>query len=232
MKRGTPDHPKTRRLMRLLSIETWQACGILETLWHFTAKHAIRGDIGRWTDEEIAEGIGWTKDASELVSALVESRWLDRSDKYRLIVHDWHDHADDSVKKTLKNRGETFVTFEANSEAFRKVPESSGKFLPALPSLATPSPAHPSHTEPTPNGNGVGWGEISEMLAKRNVVDFNVRPVDETATPHEVKSLIEVWDANKGDMQCTEPHALLVKRIREHKHGMKAGIGWPTRKRS
>jgi hypothetical protein len=47
MKRGTPEHPKTAHLMAALSIPRPYAVGILELLWHFTARYAPRGDVGR-----------------------------------------------------------------------------------------------------------------------------------------------------------------------------------------
>ncbi len=136
MKRGTTDHPKTLRLAKLLQIERWGAVGILESLWHFTARHAIRGDIGRWSDEDICEAIGWEQEPGKLIDALVEAGWLDRDEVHRLLVHDWHDHADDTVKKTLRNRQEAFATLPENSGNVRKIPETSGKFRKRLEMVA------------------------------------------------------------------------------------------------
>lgn len=101
MKPGAWNSPKHRRLARELKIEPWGAAGILEGLWLFTAAHAPRGDIGRWSDADIAEAIGWSGAAGKLVAALVTSGWLDQSPQYRLIVHDWSDHAEDRVHTAL-----------------------------------------------------------------------------------------------------------------------------------
>lgn len=108
MKRGTPNHPKLFALSKKLRIPHAHAVGILELLFHYTSKYAIRGNIGKWNDAAIAEAVGWTKKPDELIAALVEFGWLDRHPEYRLVVHDWEDHADGSVRKTLKNRGEDF----------------------------------------------------------------------------------------------------------------------------
>ena len=132
MKRGTPEHPKTVRLSRILEIEQWGAVGILEALWHFCARYAIQGDVGRWSNQEIADGLGWHGrhgTADQLIAALVQSRWLDECQTHRLIVHDWADHCDESCRKTLKNRGLSFL-----------FPESSGKFEKSNPCLAFPEP--------------------------------------------------------------------------------------------
>ena len=119
MKRGAPDHWKMKELARLCGVPSqyslpW-ANGIMERLWHYTAKYCPQGNIGKVPDTEIAEVCGWpAKCAGDLVGALLQSGWLDLSEKYRLLVHDWPDHAEDAVKKTLKNRGLPFL-FPENS---------------------------------------------------------------------------------------------------------------------
>ncbi len=121
MKRSAPDHPKMTRLAVLLKLERWGAVGIMESLWHFVAKHAIQGDIGKWQDEEIAAAIGWTADPTQLITALVDAGWLDRCKSRRLVVHDWHEHAEESVKKTIANRELDFY----RAESFQKIRENS-----------------------------------------------------------------------------------------------------------
>jgi hypothetical protein len=117
VKRGTIEHPKLRHLCSLLNLERFAAVGILESLWHFTAKYTPQGDIGKFPNEEIARGVGWSRrsgragvsSGSCLVEALVTSGWLDRSDEHRLIVHDWADHADQQVTRLLARRKLAFV---------------------------------------------------------------------------------------------------------------------------
>ncbi len=101
MKRGTPDHPKVLDLMTRLGLGRAHAVGVLELFWHWTARYAPAGDVGRWTDAALAAGCGWEGDPAELVEALVASRFLDRHDEARLIVHDWPEHADDAVRVAL-----------------------------------------------------------------------------------------------------------------------------------
>ena len=117
MKRGTPDHPKVRTLARRLGINHGWAVGILELLWHFAAQYAPRGDIGRYSDEEIAEGCSWPSErpAGELIGALVECRLLDQDEEYRLLVHDWAEHADSAVHYRLAKARVRFATGEVPS---------------------------------------------------------------------------------------------------------------------
>lgn len=109
MKRGTPRHPKTKHLARLLKIKLYSAVGLLEMLWHFVGDFAPAGDIGRVSNADIADGVAWEKDPEVLITALIESRWLDPNQKHRLIVHDWSEHADDAVRKKLKRSSAVFL---------------------------------------------------------------------------------------------------------------------------
>lgn len=107
--RGTLTHRKTRRLAKLLNIPIPCALGIVESLWHVTAEQAARGDIGRLSNQDIAEEMFWEDDADTLVEALIESRWIDRCDTHRLQIHDWPEHADQSVHTWLAKRTLTFL---------------------------------------------------------------------------------------------------------------------------
>ena len=111
MKRGTPEHPKVRNLRRELmaicghSVSRLEIIGIVEMLFHFTARYAIQGNIGKWDDEDIADGLLWFGEPADLIEALVRSGWVDKCEKHRLVVHDWGDHIDKSVQTTLRNKG-------------------------------------------------------------------------------------------------------------------------------
>lgn len=164
MKRTGIDHPKTRRLAKLLGVPMFSAVGVLECLWHFTARHAIRGDIGRWSNHEIADAIGWpAEDVERLVSALLDTGWLDRDERHRLIVHDWHDHCDESVRKTVKKHGWQFVSRRDAvpvRESFATVPEqfaNGREQVPTVPdshSLSQSQSRSQSHSLSSPHGDG------------------------------------------------------------------------------
>jgi hypothetical protein len=86
-------------------------------MWHFTAQYAPQGDIGRFTDEQIAEATGWPDEPAHLIAAMVRCGWLDEHPDHRLVVHDWHDHADYAVSRRLKKLGLDFVTRRCAQEA-------------------------------------------------------------------------------------------------------------------
>src|SRR4051794_3455837 len=121
MKRQALDHTKMDLLMRKLKIRRYHAVGILESLWHLTAREAPRGDIGKLRNERIAIGIDWGGDADRLVEALIEAGWIDSDDQHRLVIHDWPDHADDAVKKYMKRNGFQWACRDVS----RRVPDVS-----------------------------------------------------------------------------------------------------------
>ena len=116
MKRGTIEHPKTLALMRALNVQRWGAVGILESLWHWAAKYTPQGDIGKFSNADIASGVSWAEDSDKLIEALVSSHFLDMSGQYRLVIHDWQDHADEAVKKFLSRNNLTFIQKERTKE--------------------------------------------------------------------------------------------------------------------
>lgn len=109
MKANTPELMKFKRLQRRLKVKVAELCGLLELLWITTAKNAPRGDIGKFSNEEIAIGCYWDGDPDEFVAALVDCRWLDEHTEHRLIVHDWKDHAPSWVVGSLKRYGRSII---------------------------------------------------------------------------------------------------------------------------
>ncbi|HPO07385.1 MAG TPA: hypothetical protein PLZ55_01855, partial [bacterium] len=82
-------------------------------------------------------------DADALIEALVAEAWLDEHPVHRLVVHDWHDHCEDYLKKRVERAGLTFAS--APQKAIRSGSPETGDQCPtmadigSLPSLAKPS---------------------------------------------------------------------------------------------
>jgi hypothetical protein len=112
MKPGTAEHPKIKRAAALLGIPSFAAAGLMECLWLWTAKYAPKGNVGRWDDDMIVSAIPGAAELfqpSQVVAALTTARLLDPHDVHRLIVHDWSEHAVDSVHMALGRAGELFA---------------------------------------------------------------------------------------------------------------------------
>lgn len=112
-KRGTYNHPKTRRLARLLHIPRSYAYGLVTAMWDYAEEHCKYGDIGKCADFEIEEEVDWNGDEGAFVAACITAQWLDEDATHRLLIHDWPDHCEDTVHNRIaRERG-----FFANGEA-------------------------------------------------------------------------------------------------------------------
>jgi len=115
LKKGTSRHPKLLMFAKMLRITRRDAVGLLELLWEFTTDHAPRGDIGKWTNEAIAEAVDWKGSAEKLVEALLlcgsgRAGWLEPHIECRLLVHDWQEHAPSWLKGSLQRQGINFFS--------------------------------------------------------------------------------------------------------------------------
>lgn len=169
MKVGVQTSPKFKKLVRFLrqsgdysmiSPEV-VATGLLETLWQVTAQHYKAGDIGKADNEDIAESIGWYGEADLLIENLISSGWIDRSNTYRLVIHDWHEHCPTFVKGSMAKYNKEFASYDVAKEAPKKGAKDDAKDGPQgslLPSQAKPSqvntkPSQENNSSSIPNGS-------------------------------------------------------------------------------
>ncbi|AMV31285.1 hypothetical protein VN12_04155 [Pirellula sp. SH-Sr6A] len=107
MKHQTPTLLKFKKLKRRLGLtKDRDVMGLLESLWILAQRSAPCGDIGNQLDnEELAIELEWEGDPDELVSALVDTKWLDACEVHRLIIHDWPSHAPRYIHGIAAKRG-------------------------------------------------------------------------------------------------------------------------------
>jgi hypothetical protein len=110
-KRGTLEHPRTRRLARQLGMPAWAALGLLEAFWHWVGRYSPTGLLTQDELDDCADTI----QCADQVEALIECGWIDRLPNGRYWVHSWHQHADNTVKKNLSNSKQSFA-FQSNPE--------------------------------------------------------------------------------------------------------------------
>lgn len=98
-----PNHPKTRRLARMLGISIPATVGHLHLLWYWVLKYSDDGDLGGFTDDDIADAAMWEGDPVAFFHALVDAGFIDK-DEDGARVHDWHDYAGKLVQRRKANR--------------------------------------------------------------------------------------------------------------------------------
>jgi hypothetical protein len=120
-------------------------------LFHFAAEFAPEGDVGKFENRRIAAALDWGGAPAKLVSALIESRWLDPHPTARLVVHGWAEHADRATLQKLNRAGKKPI--QSNHQDTVKVcdqVETSGFTLGSLPE-PEPEPEPEPHTQPVPS---------------------------------------------------------------------------------
>jgi hypothetical protein len=171
-----------RRLRALLPAEVLSILdpetvlfGILERLWHTAAASAPRGDIGRLADDLICESCGWLGDTDSLIPLLIECGWIDTSDQYRLVIHDWADHAPNHVRGNVKRHHGGFCVpatvpdterlYEPPTGASPEEPPCEAPIGTVPPHHTTPHQSTPDHT--SPHQTGRRRRVVEEILSSR-----------------------------------------------------------------
>lgn len=162
-------HTKLKRLVRALKVPQYAAVGILESLWHLTAREAPEGNIGKLSNEDIAAWIDWQGDADGLIAALVTAGWLDEIQVDRLVVHDWHEHADDATKKAIARQKEKVSGNVQTSTDKTRLPEPEPEPEPL------PVPERKPEKEPiAPTAIAVPAAKLVCTLPLNDGTDHNV----------------------------------------------------------
>jgi hypothetical protein len=139
---------KFMRLKRRLKLPSFSVVGVLESIWLFTCTNAPLGDLGKFSNEDIAIAIDWADDPDELVAHLIECGWLDTCNVHRLLVHDWEEHCPTYVRGINARKGLKFAEKGKPLETVAQPePEPS---LPKVPTQVEPKvePKVPPQVEP------------------------------------------------------------------------------------
>jgi hypothetical protein len=201
MKAGTQNHLKVKRLMRLLGIPLYRAVGILESLWLLCADCCDEGDIGKYTDEEIADYLGWDgpQSPSELVRALSDSGWTDPDSECRLVVHDWLEHCPEYIRDRVRKRNArggkrrkqtTYASPEPDKTPNSRTGPGVSGVCPTLsenvPSI--PNPTNPNPTQPIPTP-----GADKPREKGRSPVTLEQLEIPESLNTAEARASIDEW---------------------------------------
>lgn len=151
MKREALNHPKLKLLARDLNCSLNEVRGLMWSLWGLAGFSFPRGDVGRLTNEEIALAVDYEGDHDFLVERLIARRLLDVIDDEdgRLFVHDWHEHADDSVQYRLARSKEPNGTHFANGVPSKRL-KVEGEESATVENKERPSKPNPDKERQSP----------------------------------------------------------------------------------
>lgn len=193
MKRSAWEHPKFDRLMEILGISYHEAVGIMECIWHCTSLFAPQGNLGEiLNDKQILAKSRINKyKPNRIINALVEAGFLDRDENCRLLVHDWHEHAPDWVKKKLKRQGLSFRTLSSQCPATDRT--TSGLPMP----MPIPIPSTPPCSPPPGDG-----GQRPDTEPPPQDRQEDVSPEDHPADDDE-RRVFDAWLEHTGKTPAT-----------------------------
>ena len=214
VKRGAPDHDKMFDLARRLHVALYSANGLMERLWHYTAKRYPQGNIGSATDEYIARACAWGGDPSRLTMAMVGAGWLDPCPTHRFHIHNWLEHMDTACKKQLERKG---LSAFLSGQCLDMSGQSSDSGQTKNPCLALALP-EPSHIPPIPQG---GVLELAPPEPKQRVRKPQAEAIPES--PEFVEFYLAYWkhegrdDAWKSYREQVHngDHAKIMQAVRE-----------------
>lgn len=130
-------HPKTKRLARLLGVSLPAAVGHLHFLWWWAMDYAQDGDITKYDELDIADACGWEGDAEQMINALVESGFVDRTEE-GLFIHDWYEYAGRLIEKREASKERARKSRERNAQRARNV-RATNADVATLPNQTIPN---------------------------------------------------------------------------------------------
>jgi len=96
------NHPKIKKLSRLLQLTKRDTIGLLIFLWSWCLEYAQDGNIAKYESEDIADTCEWENEPEVLISALKDCRLLIQEEE-RLLINSWEEYAGKIFKSKLKN---------------------------------------------------------------------------------------------------------------------------------
>ena len=84
-------HPKLKKLCRLLDISQPAAVGHLMYLWWWAVDYCDNGDLTRFEPLDIAVAAQWEGDPETFLEALIRCGWVDRQ-LDEMLIHDWDEY--------------------------------------------------------------------------------------------------------------------------------------------
>lgn len=174
------DHPKTRRLARMLGVSLPQAIGHLHCLWWWALDYAPDGDLSDYDAADIADAAQWSGDADAFVGALLRcgpgdnAGFLERIGD-RLVLHDWDEYGNEYKEKHAaaeRKRRSRARKLQSESESL------CGSSDDSAPSRTRPvTGATPAHDIPVP---AMGLARDSHVTVTQDIDKTETR---QTSTP-------------------------------------------------
>lgn len=122
---------------------------------------------------------------ARLITALVTARWMERCAPHRLIVHHWHDHADEAVRKFLGRNKLRFLTDLQNVETV------SRQCLDKSPTVSVTPEPEPEPSQGQQHTSPPGFAADGELWADKD----SPVGIENDAVDVAPKTVFDAWNA-------------------------------------
>lgn len=146
------NHRKIYKLMDVLGVSKSQAVGILGLLWTWALEAAENGDLTEFSPRAIADACEWKKGADKLMSALIDSGWIERNGDGHIMIHDWDMYTwryYDKMEQTREQTRRRVKEYRERKKALHGNEEvTPAPLQPDNENNACNTPTEPNLTEP------------------------------------------------------------------------------------
>ena len=230
-KRGILEHPKTLDLAERLELMAPFAVGLLECFWHWVAKYYPNGDVTGMRPALLAASIRYSGNADDLWQAMIDSGFIDA--KERVLVHDWSEHADDAVRKRLKDRNEKFADgSEPYARRFKRGHDSNHNQLRDSHDVSTKNPENvvpnsclpEPEPEPEPEQNPIAPPLATQSAAELVLVSLSPKISKRVSVPDprfaQFKTALERYWSSENTELAMPWDGSEARRLNELLHAM------------
>ncbi len=132
------NHPKTKKMARKLGETIPSTIGRLHFLWWWAMDYAQTGDLSKFEPSDIADAVMWDGNPNEVLTALIESGFIDACEDGTLAIHDWNDYAGRLIDKRKQNTERKRLSRERHADVTR-TSHKTDVSVTGLPYLTVPN---------------------------------------------------------------------------------------------
>jgi hypothetical protein len=172
--------------------------------------------------------VGWRDDPKKLIDALVESRWIDRDQFHRLVIHDWPEHVQDWIKRKVQR-----IQKKKNYDEIQWLVLTPFVVDASTPVNARQRPSTPVMTSQSPltdnllgnndltrhdaiNPHAGGLGEVKLGQAKSSSGTQVLKPGKDSAPAKNGNSSHAIWKRDTTLLPFVEAYTLTGKALTDY----------------
>lgn len=209
-----------RKTAKLRTVLGNDAFWIPPRLWAYAAENQPDGVFENYSHQEIANLIGYTKDAKRMLQALLQAGFLDEKP---LRIHDWHDH--NGYHTVFAERAKRAAEARWQKERSKEKEIRGGEKSEALLQASAPSPS--GDAKPAGARTNPPTSEMWRLQKDRKGLIQQIRELKEASSPdHELLAGLqaELKRVNEAIRAFGRGKVSESPTVKSHKNGVAVGV--------